>query len=140
MVELTYLLDTDILSEPTKAKPQAHVVSRIEQDDGSIAIPAPVWHEVLQGFHRMPDSPRRRDIERYLMSSVSNIFPVLPYDKAAAEWHASERARLSRLGRTPPYADGQIAAIAAVNSLILVTGNAADYDGFEGLKIENWRK
>jgi predicted nucleic acid-binding protein len=49
-----------------------------------------------------------------------------------------ERARLIPLGLTPSYADGQIAAIAKVNNLILVTRNVADYANFQDLAIENW--
>lgn len=65
-------------------------------------------------------------------------FPVLEYDREAADWHALERARLSASGRTPPFTDGQIAAIAHVNDLILVTGNSRDFEGFQGLRLEDW--
>ena len=37
-----------------------------------------------------------------------------------------------------PFVDGQIAAISAVNGLVLVTGNTKDYERFRGLNIENW--
>ncbi|MEB3337362.1 MAG: hypothetical protein VKJ46_07875, partial [Leptolyngbyaceae bacterium] len=56
----------------------------------------------------------------------------------AATWHALERARLIVNGRTPAFQDGQIAAIASVNNLILVTNNVSDYTNFQNLKIENW--
>ncbi len=60
------------------------------------------------------------------------------HDIAAAEWFAVERARLTSIGKTPAYADGQIAAIAQVNNLTLVTNNVADYTDFQNLNIENW--
>jgi len=53
--------------------------------------------------------------------------------------HAAERARLAARGDTPPFADGQIAAIALANDLTLVTFNAADFRRFEDLRIEIWR-
>jgi tRNA(fMet)-specific endonuclease VapC len=37
----------------------------------------------------------------------------------------------------PSYPDGQIAAIAKVNNLSLVTRNVSDYPDFDGLTIEN---
>jgi tRNA(fMet)-specific endonuclease VapC len=43
-----------------------------------------------------------------------------------------------KLGKTPSYVDGQIAAIAVVNDLVLVTNNEADYADFQGIQIENW--
>jgi tRNA(fMet)-specific endonuclease VapC len=56
----------------------------------------------------------------------------------AAEWFAEERARLSQIGRPPSYPDGQIAAIAATNDLILVTRNTTDFADFIDLQVENW--
>jgi len=63
---------------------------------------------------------------------------ILPYCDRAAEWFAVERARLTTLGRTPSYPDGQIAAIARVNDLVLVTRNVSDFADFDGLPLENW--
>lgn len=77
-------------------------------------------------------------IERYIDTVVLATFPVLDYDRRAADWHARERARLSALGRTPPFVDGQIAAIAYVNDLFLVTTNVRDFEDFQGLRLENW--
>jgi tRNA(fMet)-specific endonuclease VapC len=62
----------------------------------------------------------------------------LPYNQAAAEWHAAERARLSNIGQPPPFADGQIAAIAKVNDLIVVTANDSDFKRFAEISVENW--
>ena len=72
----------------------------------------------------------------YLLEST---VPILPYDASAAEWHASERARLTRLGRTPPFVDGQIAAVARLNGLEVVTTNVEDYLDFEGITVRDWR-
>ena len=65
--------------------------------------------------------------------------PILDYDAAAALWHATERARLTAQGWTPPFQDGQIAAIAFVNELTLVTFNRPDFKRFEGLRTTTWR-
>ena len=58
--------------------------------------------------------------------------------EAAAAWHARERARLLAQGRTPPLAGGQIAAIAGVNELVLVTAKTADFAAFESWRMEDW--
>jgi tRNA(fMet)-specific endonuclease VapC len=63
---------------------------------------------------------------------------MLPYGEQAAEWHAKERARLASLGQMPAFVDGQIAAIAKVNGLILVTPNTSDFNKYSGLQLENW--
>jgi len=105
-----------------------------------MGIAAPAWHELLFGYERMPKSQRRDRIERYLFSVVLDSFPVIPYDQAAAAWHASERARLQAIGKTPPFLDGQIAAVAKVNDMVLVTANGSDFAGFESLRIEDWNR
>ncbi len=46
--------------------------------------------------------------------------------------------RLRRHRKNTPFVDGQIAAIAKVNDLIIVTANVSDYQTFSGLTIENW--
>ena len=42
------------------------------------------------------------------------------------------------MGRTTGFADGQVASIAVTANLILVTRILKDFDGFEGLHLENW--
>jgi tRNA(fMet)-specific endonuclease VapC len=66
--------------------------------------------------------------------------PVLDYDRDAADWHAAERARLAARGETPPFADGQIAAIARTHDLVLVTFNDADFRRFRELRVVTWRR
>ncbi len=79
-------------------------------------------------------------METYLQDVVLASFPVLPYDETAAHWHGRERARLEGLGRPAPFVDGQIAAIAFVNDLVLVTVNVKDFTPFSHLEVENWSK
>lgn len=43
-------------------------------------------------------------------------------------------------GKTPAFADGQIAAISYTNNLILVTNNTSDFQNFLNLKLENWHQ
>lgn len=138
-MSLRYLLDTNAVSEPLRPTPNLGILRRLQEHQEEIGIPAPVWHELLFGCLRLPPSRKREAIEVYLSQTVQRSFPILPYDEAAAEWHASERARLSIAGKTPPYIDGQIAAVAKTNGLVLVTANLSDFNVFTGLEIEDWR-
>jgi tRNA(fMet)-specific endonuclease VapC len=133
------LLDTNVISEPLRPTPDPKVVARLQQEGAECAIAAVVWHELCFGSARLPPSNRRTIIERYLQQVVAVTLPILAYDQRAAYWHAQERARLAALGQTPPFADGQIAAIAVSNQLTLVTFNTADFQHFTGLLIEDWR-
>ena len=110
----------------------------MHEHESEIAVPAPVWHELRFGCARLARSRRREVVERYIEDVVLESFPILDYDWKAADWHARERARLTATGRTPPFVDGQIAAIARANGLILVTSNTGDFRAFEGLSVESW--
>lgn len=138
-MSLRYLLDTNVISEPLRPQPDPNTLTRLHRHQSEVAIAAVVWHELWYGCGRLPSSVRRDRITHYLTQVVGATIPVLPYDETAAHWHGSERARLVALGRTPPFADGQIAAIAHTHQLILVTFNRADYADFSGLTLEDWR-
>lgn len=136
-MSIAYLLDTNIVSEPLRPRPDEHLLQHLLQHQGEMAIAAVVWHELLFGAERLPPSRKRSAIEQYLTDVVAATLPVLPYDARAAAWHAGERARLVSAGRTPSFVDGQIAAIAAVNDLTVVTLNAGDFTDFD-VAVETW--
>lgn len=137
-MSLRFLLDTNILSEPVRPSPDSGVMEKVERFSVELSTAAPVWNELLYGCYRLPPSARRRTLETYLMDVLEPTLPVLPYDHRAARWHAAERARLGKEGKTPAFVDGQVAAIARVRDLVLVTRNVSDYAHFEGLVVENW--
>ncbi len=136
---LRYLLDATTLSDASRTARFAGITVRMRRYWDSIATASIVWHEMLFGAWRMPPGQRRAAIEAFLIEEILPGLPMLPYDREAASWHAAERARLTRLGTAPPFVDGQIAAVAAVNQLVLVTSNVDDFKRFEGLRIEDWR-
>ncbi|WP_458789502.1 PIN domain-containing protein [Adonisia turfae] len=133
-----FLLDTNILSEPTKRRPNDRVMQQLAENSGQFAIASISYHEVMVGYLRLPESQKRREIKTYMQQSVDGVLEILPYDDTAARWHALERTRLMQAGKTPPYVDGQIAAIATTNSLTLVTRNTDDFQYFQDLQIANW--
>ena len=138
-MSLKYLLDTNVVSEPLRPMPRHGVLRKLARHADEIAISSVVWHELTFGAERLPASRRRDAIVRYLNGVVLATMPILDYDRAAAEWHAKERARLAARGETPPFVDGQIAAIAHVHELILVTFNDAHFRQFHGLRVLSWQ-
>lgn len=136
---LNYLLDTNVISEPLRAEPSNSILEKIRLYQEEVCIATIVWHELLFGCFRLPESERRIAIEKYLFEVVAPTIPILPYDERAAHWHAMERARLMSTGKMPPFVDGQIAAIARVNDLVLVTFNIQDFEHFKEIRIEDWR-
>lgn len=71
--------------------------------------------------------------QAFLKSMIS-----LPFDDASAAIYGPLRAQLQKLGTPIGPLDLQIAAIALVNNLILVTHNTAEFGRISGLQIEDW--
>lgn len=140
MVGISYLLDTNVLSEPLRKSPSNQVLEQIRTHQHAIATAAPAWHELRFGCRVLAQGRRRRDIETYLADLLALPLPILPYDVQASEWHAEERARLAKSGRPPAFIDGQIAAIAAIHGLTLITANVRDFARFDGLRVLDWAK
>lgn len=130
---MKYLLDTNVVSEPLKRQPSVNVLRRLTEQGHLCVLCAPSWHELAYGIARQPHPDRKRYLEELRASTR-----VLPYDERAAEWHAEERARLERIGRTASFVDGMIAAVAVTSGLILVTRNLKHFRAFRGLAVERW--
>lgn len=138
MGRIIYLLDSNILSEPARLKPNDIVLNHFANHDGEYATAAIVWHELVYGCELLAASKRKKQLQSYLEMLLLNGLIVLPYDQAAADWYAIERARLQRQGLTCAYADGEIAAIAVTQKLTLVTRNTQDFENFQNLAFQNW--
>jgi tRNA(fMet)-specific endonuclease VapC len=136
-VVTAYLLDTNVLSEPTRSRPAPDVVARLQASIHRCAMASVTWHELRFGIERLPGGRRKDSLTDYLRLLAPQI-PVLPYDQVAADWHGRMRAREAGDGATRPFADGQIAAVAAVHGLTLVTRNRPDFEGIDGLLVESW--
>lgn len=135
---IKYLLDTNVILEAINKTPDKKVMEQLRKHQNEIGTASLVWHELQYGCRRLPPSRKRQLIESYLTKVVWPTMTIYPYDEAAADWHAIQRVRLNSIGQSPPFIDGQIAAIAKVNNLILVTRNTSDFDYLSELKVQNW--
>ena len=134
---MRYLLDTNIISELTRPVPRPGVLAGLAAHDGDLATTAITAGELRFGVELLPPGKRRETLEAHLEAVLTRL-TVLPYDRSAALWHGTERARLRQTGKERPFADGQIAAIAVTRGLVLVTRNLADFEYFAGLVVEDW--
>lgn len=65
-------------------------------------------------------------------------FTILPFDKKSAKIAGKIRSELNKLGTPIGVYDLQIASIALVNNLILVTHNVKEFSRIQNLKYEDW--
>ncbi len=135
---MRFLLDTNAISEPYRPSPSVAFMKRFTAHRAQAVISAITWQELVSGAARLPKGKRRDGLERY-HELVRTNFPILPFDEEAASWAGREDARLAAKGVAVSCEDVQIAAIAAVRGLTLVSADAA-FSRFERLQIANWAK
>ncbi len=134
---MTFLLDTDILSNLLKRTPSTILIAKLasvppeQQFTSSITL-----GELFYGAHRLQE--RATHLLQQLNEALLPNLPVLPFDAAAARRYGALRAELERKGTPLGDADLRIGAIALVRDLTMVTGNVRHFQRIPGLIVENW--
>lgn len=138
---MKYLLDSNIVSEPSKPIQNEKVIKLIEENREDSAIATVSFFEMLHGVLVLPEGKRKQSLKEYLEKTIVPFYDFLSYDIVSARIQAELSAKLQSIGKLTPYQDTQIASIAIANNLILVTRNIKDFENIvkvSNLKIENW--
>ncbi len=136
----TYLLDTNIVSEFVKERPNEQVMAFYIARKNLCAISSVTWQELTRGVSRMPESKRKNTLESFINDLDLNM-EVIAFDKFSAQICGEIQAAAEKDGKTVPYYDSQIAATAVSNGMVLVTHNISDFEQFKErafLHVEDW--
>ncbi|MBP5451073.1 MAG: type II toxin-antitoxin system VapC family toxin [Treponema sp.] len=135
-----YLLDTNIVSEFVKERPDEQVLAFYAARRNLCAIASITWQELTRGVNRMPEGKRRMTIQNFMRQLEDNM-DVIPYDKFSARICGEIQASTEKDGKTLSCYDSQIAATAVSNGMVLVTRNTADFEPVKEksfLRMEDW--
>lgn len=135
-----YLLDTNIVSEFSKQRPNENVLALYEARKNLCAISAVTWQELVFGVSKMPEGTIKDSIADFTENLKENI-EIIPYDEFSADICGQLSGTCAKSGKNLPCLDTQIAATAIANGMVLVTRNTADFaEAAERsfLKLENW--
>ena len=124
-----YLLDTNIISETARPKPDSGVIRWLGQLS-TLQFPAVAIYELASGIERLPAGKKREFLEDWLAELLASDCDVLPFDQAAALSCAALEAEARRRGRTIDLRDLLILAIAKSQDLGVATRNVDHFRGF----------
>lgn len=127
---MRYLIDTNVLSEPAKPRPNRAVLSWAEsQPQDALAVSTVSLGEVRLGLDLLAPGSRRAALEQWFKLVMREQFRgrVLSVNKEIALAWGRLTAADQKRGRVLPVVDGLLLATAAVNGLTIVTRNERDF-------------
>lgn len=130
---MKYLVDANVLSEPTKPSPDPRVVNWLRVHEPDIVVDPVILGELRFGILILPQGKKRRSLERWFDAGVERLH-CLPWDADAGLKWAELLTRLRKTGKAMPIKDSLIAATAMLHGLAVVTRNHTDFSK-TGLRI-----
>ncbi len=124
---MKYLVDANVLSEPTKPVPHLGVVEWLRKNERDIAVDPIILGEIRFGILLLPRGRRRSRLEQWFDAGIRRL-RCLPWEPETGLRWAQLLADLRASGRAMPIKDSLIAATALVHDLIVVSRNHRDFE------------
>ena len=136
---MSFLLDTNVVSEIARARPDRSVLAWFKAtSDERLYLSVLSLGEIRKGVDRLPAGTRRRELTLWLEGELPTWFGarLLPVDAAVADrWGRV----LAASARPLPAIDSLLASTALVHELTVVTRNVADFDVPDLMVVNPWR-
>jgi len=123
---MIYLVDANVLSEPTKQAADSRVVAWLDANESNLIVDSIIIGELRIGILALPRGRKRDRLEQWYETVVETI-DCLPWDAATSRRWAALVVELKQRGETLPLLDGMIAATALQHGLIVATRNTRDF-------------
>jgi predicted nucleic acid-binding protein len=131
-----YLLDTNLLSELTKAKPSESVIERLRQIPTEEIFSSAVC--VMEIRFGTAKHPQGRQLWEKIQDQVLSRVSILPVGFEEARMAGDILAYLQAAGRPIGLEDVLIGSTAVVNELTLATRNVKHLSLIRGIRVESW--
>lgn len=138
---MPFLLDTNIISETVRPKPESRVLEWLEQQSPEeLFLASQTIGELVRGACKVKEKARRDRFTKWIKDDLSQQFEarILPFGDASARIWGELMGNGDRKAQTPSAADAQIAAVAIERDLVLVTRNVKDFKNFEIDLMNPW--
>lgn len=123
---MRFLVDANVLREPTRAAPNERVVAWLRRNERDIAVDPVILGEIRFGILLLAKGRRRRKLEQWFEGGVQRLV-CLPWESETGLRWAELLAALRKTGRAMPIKDSLVAATALVHGLTVATRNGSDF-------------
>jgi len=124
---MTYLVDANVLSEPTKPVPSSKVVDWLSANEQNLVVDSIILGELCVGILALPRGRKRTQLERWFADVVQAI-DCLPWDVTISRQWAKLVVALKQKGNRLPLLDSMIAATALQHGFTVATRNTRDFN------------
>ena len=138
---MSYLLDTNVLSEAKQKQPEPKVLSWLAQQSPTDCYLSVIsLGEIQEGITALGNTKKARVLAAWLASLKQSFHGrILPLDEAVLSTWGELHGQARRKGQPLPVIDSLLAATALTHNLTLVTRNTADFIN-TGVHLHNpWR-
>jgi toxin FitB len=139
---VSFLLDTNVISECVKPEPDSHVIEWLaEGDEDRMFLSVASLAEIRFGIELLPDGHRRQRLAQWLADELPDRFEgrILPIDRHIAETWGVLIAGGRKTGVTLEPIDAFFAATAVAHRLTLVTRNTKDFNSLGIPLLNPWQ-
>ena len=138
---MTFLLDTCVISELVKSRPDENVVRWIDSvDERRLYLSVLTLGELEKGITKLQASQRKDDLREWLEHDLTARFEgrILPVDFAVAAAWGTLQGEAERSGKKLPVIDSLLAATAEIHQLTIATRNVADFERCSDAIFNPW--
>ena len=140
---MRYLLDTCVVSEMVKPKPNPGVIGWMETaEELSLYLSVVSFGELQKGVSKLKESRRRKNLQIWVDEELTGRFAgrVLDIDRAVASRWGELSGNAERIGKKIPVLDGLLAATALEGGLTVVTENVRHFHATECSIFNPWQR
>ena len=132
---MRYLVDANVLSEPTRPTPATSVLDWLQTNERHLVIDPIVLGEIRFGIHLLPSGRRKERLERWFHSGIARILCLDWNAQTGLRW-AELLAKLRSSETAMPIKESLIAASALQHGLTVATRDVADFTK-AGVRVVN---
>ncbi|MDX2505832.1 MAG: type II toxin-antitoxin system VapC family toxin [Gammaproteobacteria bacterium] len=140
---MKYLLDTCVISEMIKAKPDKNVISWLEeQNENSLYLSVLTFGEIEKGIEKASNKIRKQKLRLWVEDDLKKRFEgrIIPISfSIAAEW-GKIQGKAELMGKPMPTMGGLISVSGLVSQCIVVTRNISDMEQSSAELFNPWLK